>query len=122
VRKAAPVVRREAEGLLVAYPFLGEGERPAGVVALELLAEAETKAALRSLHWGVGWLEAQALRGQVGLVKSQAAGAAAALDIVAVASEYDRPEAAAMAVANEMALRRGSPSGFRRPRASGCWR
>ncbi len=115
VRTAAPVVRppphdNGAAGLHIAYPILADDAQPVGVVALDLLPrpEAETKAALRALHWGVGWLEAQALRDRMGLEKQRVAGAAAALDIVAVASEHDRLEAAAMAVANEMATRLGA--------------
>jgi hypothetical protein len=44
----------------------------------------------------------------MGREKQRVAGAAAALDIVAVANEYDRADAAAMAVANEMATRLGA--------------
>jgi RND family efflux transporter MFP subunit len=44
----------------------------------------------------------------MGREKQRMAGAAAALDIVAVANEHDRADAAAMAVANEMAVRLGA--------------
>jgi hypothetical protein len=77
---------------------------------LDLLprTEMEIKTTLRALHWGVGWLEAQAVRDRMGREKQRVAGAAAALDIVAVANEHDRADAAAMAVANEMATRLGA--------------
>jgi RND family efflux transporter MFP subunit len=112
VRSGNPVMHRPphesgATGLHVAYPFLADTENPAGAVVLDLLprTEAEARATLRGLHWGVGWLEAQAVRDRMGHDKQRLAGAAAALDIVAVANEHDRAEAAAMAVANEMAIR-----------------
>lgn len=115
LRTAAPVVKPPpheggATGLHIAYPFLAEGEQPVGAVVLDLAPrlEAETKAVLRGLHWGVGWLEAQALRERIGREQQRVAGAAAALDIVAVAQEHDRLEAAAMAIANEMAVRLGA--------------
>jgi RND family efflux transporter MFP subunit len=115
VKTSAPVVHRPphesgATGVLVAYPFLADADAPVGAVVLDLLprSESETKTALRELHWGVGWLEAQAMRDRMGREKQRVAGAAAALDIVAVANEYDRADAAAMAVANEMATRLGA--------------
>jgi hypothetical protein len=115
VKTGAPVVHRPphdsgATGLHVAYPFLADADQPIGAVVLDLLprSEAEIKTTLRGLHWGLGWLEAQTVRDQVGREKLRMAGAAAALDIVAVANEYDRVEQAAMAVANEMASRLGA--------------
>jgi Barrel-sandwich domain of CusB or HlyD membrane-fusion len=112
VRTGNPVVHRPphesgATGLHVAYPFLADVDQPVGAVVLDLVPrpEAEIKATLRNLHWGVGWLEAQAVRDRMGRDKQRLAGAAAALDIVAVVNEHDRAEAAAMAVANEMATR-----------------
>ena len=115
VKSGAPVVHRPphdsgATGLHVAYPFLADADQPVGAVVLDLLPrpEAEIRTTLRDLHWGVGWLEAQAVRDRMGREKQRVAGAAAALDIVAVANEQDRAEAAAMAVANEMATRLGA--------------
>jgi multidrug resistance efflux pump len=112
VKSGAPVVHRPphdsgASGLHVAYPFLADADQPVGAVVLDLLprSEAEIKTTLRELHWGVGWLEAQSMRDRMGRERQRVAGAAAALDIVAVANEHDRAEAAAMAVANEMATR-----------------
>ena len=115
VKTGAPVVHRPphasgATGLHIAYPFLADADQPVGAVVLDLLARPETeiKTTLRALHWGVGWLEAQAVRDRMGRERQRVAGAAAALDIVAVANEHDRAEAAAMAVANEMATRLGA--------------
>jgi multidrug resistance efflux pump len=115
VKSGAPVVQRPphesgATGLHVAYPFLADADHPVGAVVMDLLprGEAEIKTTLRALHWGVGWLEAQAVRDQVGREQQRVAGAAAALDIVAVANEFDRVEQAAMAIANEMATRLGA--------------
>jgi hypothetical protein len=115
VKTGSPVVHRPphdsgATGLHVAYPFLADADHPVGAVVLDLVprSEAEIKVALRGLHWGVGWLEAQAVRDQVGREKQRVTAAVAALDIVAVANEYDRVEQAAMAIANEMATRLGA--------------
>ena len=112
VAGGAPVVARPphadgAAGLHVAYPFLADGDRPVGAVVLDLRMREEPaiQAALRGLHWGVGWLEAQAVRDRIGHERQRLAQAAAALDIVAVANEHDRADAAAMAVANELAVR-----------------
>jgi RND family efflux transporter MFP subunit len=115
VKTSAPVVQRPphasgAAGLHIAYPFLADADQPVGAVVLDLLPrpEAEITATLRSLHWGVGWLEAQAVRDRMTRERQRVAGAAAALDIVAVANEHTRLDAAAMAVANEMASRLGA--------------
>jgi hypothetical protein len=115
VKTAAPVVRRPphdsgASGLHVAYPFLADGDRPVGAVVLDARprSEADIQTLLRSLHWGTGWLEAQAVRDRIDRERQRVTAAAAALDIVAVANEHDRLEAAAMAVANELATRLGA--------------
>ena len=115
LKDGAPVVRYPphesgAAGIHVSYPFLGDGERPVGAVVIDLAARSEpdVRRALRALHWGVGWLEAQAMRDRVARERERVAAAAAALDLVAVVNEHDRPEAAAMAVANEMAVRLGA--------------
>ena len=110
-----PVVLRPphaggATGVHVAYPFLADGDQPVGAVVLDLQPRAEPaiREALRSLHWGVGWLEAQAVRDRMSRERERVASAAAALDLVAVANEHERPDAAAMAIANEMAVRLGA--------------
>ena len=97
-------------GIQIAYPFVAEAETPAGVVVLDLQPrpEAEIRRALRTLHWGVGWLEAQAVRERIDRERQRVAVAAAALDLVAVANEHGRVEAAAMAVANELVVRLGA--------------
>ena len=105
----APSVQRSDHpaGLHVGYPFLGEGDTPVGAVVLDLRPrpETEVQAALRSLHWGIGWLEAQALRDRMLHERQRLSMAAVALDLVAVANEEHRLEASAMAIANELAVR-----------------
>ncbi len=115
VKTGAPVVRRPpheggATGLHIAYPFLADGDRPVGAVVLDARPrpEAAIQSLLRSLHWGTGWLEAQAVRDRIDRERQRVTAAAAALDIVAVANEHDRVDAAAMAVANELATRLGA--------------
>ncbi len=99
-----------ATGTHVAYPFLADTDKPVGAVVLDLRprGKAEMQATLRSLHWGLGWLEAQAVRERVERERQRVAVAAAALDLVAVANEHERVEAAAMAIANELAVRLGA--------------
>lgn len=115
VQSGEPVVLRPTPGagdtgIHLAYPFLADGDRPVGVVVLELQArpEPELRRAMRSLHWGLGWLEAQAVRERIDRERQRVAAAAAALDLVAVANGHERAEAAAMAVANELAVRLGA--------------
>ena len=115
VQTGEPVVQRPphgsgATGLHVAYPFVGEGEKPVGAVVLDLRPrpDDQVQPALRSLHWGIGWLEAEAIRSTMAREKQRVAQAAAALDLVAVVNEHDRLHAAAMAVANELAIRLGA--------------
>ena len=107
--KGVPSIQRpdHQAGLHIGYPFLGETDAPVGAVVLDLRhrPEPEIQAALRSLHWGVGWLEAQALRDRMLHERQRLSMAAIALDLVAVANEEHRLEASAMAVANELAVR-----------------
>lgn len=115
VATGAPVVRRPphdggAPGIHVAYPFLADADHPAGAVVLQFAVrpEDQVRKALRELHWGVGWLEAQTMRDRIGRERARVEKAAAALDLVAICNEHERVEAAAMAVANEMAVRLGA--------------
>lgn len=115
VRAGEPVVHRPphedgAETIRLAYPYLAEGEGVVGAVVLEIEAcdEAALAMLLRRLHWGLGWLEAQAMRERIGRERGRAGDLAAALDLVALANEHDRVEAMAMAVANELAARTGA--------------
>lgn len=115
VASGEPVVLRPphesgATGLHVAYPFLGDGDRPAGAVLLDLRprSEDDTRAMLRRLHWGIGWLEAATMRDLIGRERQRVTQAAAALDLVAVVNEHERLDAAAMALVNELATRLGA--------------
>jgi multidrug efflux pump subunit AcrA (membrane-fusion protein) len=115
VSTGAPVVMRPphengAAGLHVAYPFLADGDHPVGVVVLDMKprAEDQVRPMLRRLHWGIGWLEAAALRDLMTRERLRVAHAAAALDLVAVTNEHDRLDAAAIALVNELATRLGA--------------
>ena len=115
VKTAAPVVMRPphangATGLHVAYPFLGDGDHPVGAVVLDmrLRPEDELRPLLRRLHWGIGWLEAAALRDLMTRERQRVAHAAAALDLVAVTNEHERLDAASIALVNELAARLGA--------------
>lgn len=115
VKSGEPIVlypphENGASGIHIAYPFLGDGERPVGVVLLDLRArpEAEIRIALRRLHWGIGWLEANAMREVIGRERQRVTQAAAALDLVAVVNEHDRLDASAISIVNELAIRLGA--------------
>lgn len=91
---------------LIAYPIV-IADHVSGLVVLQLegAGEEATRSALRDLHWGIGWLEAQVLRRRSDEDRGRLGRASAALDILAVAGEHARVETAAMAVANELASR-----------------
>lgn len=114
VKDGTPVVEQPQAarpgGILVAYPFLADGDVPAGAVVMDLRPrpEPEVREALRALHWGTGWLEAQAVRDRMARERSRTANLSAALDMVALANEHDRAEGMAGAVANELAARLGA--------------
>jgi hypothetical protein len=105
-----PAILSNHPGLVhIGYPFFGNAGKIAGAVLTELERESDdaTQRAVRTLHMGVGWLEAQALRDESAASRAAMERSAAALDIVAVANEHERPDAAAIAVSNEIALRLG---------------
>jgi multidrug resistance efflux pump len=88
----------------LAYP-VRLGEAPvASVVVLELAGSDQraAQAALRDVHWAAGWLNARLWQGRAEAEAGRVARAGVALDVLAVLAEHRRPEAAAMAVVNEM--------------------
>lgn len=120
LRTGAAVVRPPphddgATGLHVAWPVVSgsAGLEEAGpqaveaVVVLDLLPRVETEVerALRALHWGAGWLETLLLGRRLQTEQDRIARTAGALDLVAVAGEHERLEAACTALANELARR-----------------
>jgi hypothetical protein len=90
----------------VAYPIDVKG-RLYGVVVLDVLSHSgvDLQAILRQLHWGTGWLEGLFWRVQSDDEKRKVARSEVALELVAVAEEHPQFDAAAMAVANDLALR-----------------
>jgi len=90
----------------VAYPVTA-GERICGVVVLDLDGRSQSalQQALRHVHWGVGWLASMGWRHQAEGEAVRLKRGAVAIDMVAVAQEHGTLDAAAMAVANEMAVR-----------------
>ena len=88
----------------IAYPVRREGEPVATVVVLDLAGTEprSVQAALRELHWSAGWLAARLWEAKAGDEAARTRRAGIALDILAVMAEHLRPEAAAMAVANEL--------------------
>jgi multidrug efflux pump subunit AcrA (membrane-fusion protein) len=91
----------------IAYPFFGAANRLAGAIVLELTRGSEDlpRDVVRAVHLAVGWMEAQALRDSMEQDQGALERTSAALDIVTVANEHERPDAAAMAVASELTLR-----------------
>lgn len=88
----------------LAYPVtLGAGRPPAAVV-LELRGadEAAAQAGLREIHWAAGWLAARGWESRASDETAKLRRSAVALDILAVAAEHPKLEAAAMAMVNEI--------------------
>jgi multidrug resistance efflux pump len=104
------VLRQPADGAQpavaaqIAYPIDIDG-RIYGVALLDLNPDADTRLALRRLHWGIGWLIAYLWKRRAAEGVGTLERSAAALDILAAAQEQDKFEAAAMAVVNETAIR-----------------
>ncbi|OYU20116.1 MAG: diguanylate cyclase [Rhodobacteraceae bacterium PARR1] len=100
-RPAALVVEG---GMVAAYPVqMGPGQAPAAVVVLDLPGGSDETAqlALREAHWASGWLAAHGWEHAATETAARLRRSAVALDILAVASEHAKPEAAAMAIVNE---------------------
>lgn len=95
-------------GMVIAYPAIA-GDQPFAVVAINLVARnnVDLPSILRQLHWATGWLEAFHWRQQLERTASNSTRTSAALDILAVAGEHKELKPAALAVANEMAVRLG---------------
>lgn len=116
LREAAASALRSGSGVLhrpeggdsahLAYP-IRIGDEVTGIAVLELAAAADNVLveARRSVLWGVGWLEAAVWRRRAESDSARVERAARALDLLGVAEEHPRLEAAAMAVANELAGR-----------------
>lgn len=88
----------------LAYP-VRTGDAPASaVVALSLVgADARAvQAALRDLHWAAGWIAARQWQGRAEEDAARLARTGIALDMLALVAEHRRPEAAAMALVNEL--------------------
>ncbi len=92
----------------LAYPVEIGGAITA-LVALQLDTREDwrIREALRQLHWGIGWLEARQWQDRTADGDRRQSRAGFALDIVAVAGEQDKLDAAAMSVVNELATRLG---------------
>lgn len=102
--RPATLAGTEAGVTRLAYP-VRIGDAPvAAVVVLEISGTdgRAAQAALRDLHWAAGWLNARQWQRQAEDEAGRVRRAGIALDILAVMAEHRRPEAAAMAVVNEM--------------------
>jgi RND family efflux transporter MFP subunit len=85
----------------IAYPVDAEGDLGA-VILLHVNAgsDADLKSTLRTIHWASGWLGGRMWRRRATLDTLRLKSAAATLDLVAVASEHLRLDAALIAVVN----------------------
>lgn len=89
----------------LAFPVRAGAEGPVeAVVVVEMQAPAPraVQAGLRDMHWASGWLAARLWERRAGDESARVARAAVALDLLALAGEHRRPEAAAMAIVNEL--------------------
>jgi multidrug resistance efflux pump len=90
----------------VGYPVLARGTLYGAVVVhVKARDDADLKASLRQLHWGIGWLEALFWQSRAGDDKLRLERAAVALDVLAATQEEAKLRAAAMACANELVAR-----------------
>lgn len=101
-----PASAMDDEGTVrLAHPLRAGADAPVEVVVvLELRAASAraVQAALREMHWASGWLAARVWERRAADGAARLARAGVALDVLAVASEHRRPEAAAMAIVNEL--------------------
>jgi multidrug efflux pump subunit AcrA (membrane-fusion protein) len=101
-----PASRPEAEtGLTrVAWPIRTGDDPAAAVLVLELrtLDDALIQQALREVHWASGWVQARAWEQRARDGFARLARSAVALDILGLTNEHRTPEAAAMAIVNEV--------------------
>jgi Barrel-sandwich domain of CusB or HlyD membrane-fusion len=90
----------------VGYPIESEGQSWA-VVALDATTrtELQMQAALRQLHWGASGLELMGCRQALAQSQHAQARQHTVLEVLATASEHERYEAAATALATELATR-----------------
>lgn len=101
-----PATAPDAAGALtrIAFPVRAGAEGPVeAVLVVEMQgAGRAVQAALRDMHWASGWLAARMWERRAGAEAGRVARAAVALDLLALAGEHRRPEAAAMAIVNEL--------------------
>jgi len=90
----------------VAYP-LDVDDQLHGVVVLDVPArpDAELQAILRQLHWGTAWIEVLLRREQSRHDRYKQDRLETVLDLVAVSSDEERYQGAALALVNELATR-----------------
>ena len=102
--RPATEASQDAAVTRLAYPVRREGEPVATLIVLELAGTdpRTSQSALRELHWSAGWLAARLWEEKAAEEAARLRRAGIALDILAVMAEHRRPEAAAMAVANEL--------------------
>lgn len=112
-RQAALHVVTESEngagpGVIVAFP-IDTGEAIQGVVVIDCadLPGAHTVDIMRALHWATGWLDSQAWEARAHQSDEKLSRSAIALDLMALVSQQDRFEAAALALANDLAVKFG---------------
>jgi RND family efflux transporter MFP subunit len=90
----------------LAFPLIVDGESQ-GVIAVECegVTDAALRDAMRQLQWGVSWIELRQRRGQATDDAARLRQGYTALEVAATALGAERFDAAARAVATEMAVR-----------------
>ncbi|SLN40702.1 HlyD family efflux transporter periplasmic adaptor subunit [Roseisalinus antarcticus] len=88
----------------VAVPVRANDGTVTGLVVLELrdATPAGLQAAIREIHWASGWITARHWEGRAETEAQRVERAGIALDLLALVNEHRRPEAAAMALVNEL--------------------
>lgn len=102
--RPATVADQGAGVTRLAFPVASAEGGTDSVAVLELRTgdPRAVQSALRDMHWAAGWLASRAWERKAREDGARLGRAAIALDVLALAGEHRRPEAAAMAVVNEL--------------------
>lgn len=104
--QSEPAAQGEAADCRLAYPFVVDG-RLYGAVAIETTARParQLRGVMRQLQWGASWIEVLWRRERAQDERDRLARTTAALDLVGIALDEDRFQAACNALVTELATR-----------------
>ncbi len=102
-----PAITENDDLAHLAYPVTGpEGAvRAVAVITFAEGGQAAAQAALREVHWAAGWLGRRVWEGEAAEEAARLERAGVALDLLALAGEFRKSRAAAMAIVNTLQAR-----------------